>query len=76
MTVVGASWFPDGRRILLAGIESAGEKLRAFVMDSATGESKPLTESGIHSTGLVRSRAYVYVVGIVLSELFLVDGVR
>jgi Tol biopolymer transport system component len=56
MTVVGANWFPDGKRILVAAVEGSSGKLRAFVMDAGTGRWKPLSEPGIRSTGLIRSQ--------------------
>jgi hypothetical protein len=54
MNVIGANWFPDGKRILLGAVEGSSGKLRAFVMDAGNGQRKPLTEPGIRSTGLTR----------------------
>ena len=46
--VLGAAqWFPDGRRILVAGREDASSPMRALVVDAATGQSRPLTEPGV-----------------------------
>jgi Tol biopolymer transport system component len=42
-----AQWFPDGKRILLAGRQDARSPMRAFVLDAETGESRPLTDPGV-----------------------------
>jgi Tol biopolymer transport system component len=47
----GAKFFPDGKRLLAAGIE-AGHGGRDYVIDLGTGDSKPVTPEGISGTQL------------------------
>jgi serine/threonine protein kinase/Tol biopolymer transport system component len=41
-----ASWFPDGQRILLTGIEQGGDQ-RSYIQDVTSGQIQPITEEGI-----------------------------
>ena len=43
----GATWFPDGRRIVLCGIEP-GRSSRLYVQDIPGGRPRPITPEGTH----------------------------
>jgi Tol biopolymer transport system component len=46
-----ARWMPDGKHLLAVGIE-AGHGSRTYMIDLATGDSKPITPEGINGTQL------------------------
>jgi Tol biopolymer transport system component len=41
-----ASWFHDGKRILVTGIVEAGRGMRSYIQDISGGEPQPITEEG------------------------------
>ncbi len=45
--VNGASWFPDGKRLLVSGSES-GHGARLYVQDANGGSARPVSPEGIH----------------------------
>jgi Tol biopolymer transport system component len=49
-----ARWFPDGKRILFTGDE-AGHGTRLYVLDIATGTSKPISPEGVDANSFVIS---------------------
>ena len=54
-TLLYASWFPDGRQILFIGREKLTGPARLFVLDEATGSSRPITEEGVQDDTLDRN---------------------
>jgi Tol biopolymer transport system component len=53
VTLGAAQWFPDGTRVVVAGREDVSGPLRSFVVDVASGKSRPLTEPGVLLDALV-----------------------
>ena len=47
----GGRWLPDGKHILMVGIE-AGHGRRDYLIDVATGDSRPITPEGISGVNL------------------------
>ncbi len=46
-----AMWFPDGKHVLAAGIEG-GHGARDYLIDIASGDSKPVTPEGVTGVGI------------------------
>jgi eukaryotic-like serine/threonine-protein kinase len=49
VTYVAARYLPDGQHLLAIGVE-AGHRYRTYLIDVATGDSKPITPEGISGT--------------------------
>src|SRR5579863_2684571 len=47
----GCRWLPDGKHLLAAGIE-AGHGVRDYLIDTSSGDSKPITPEGVAGTQL------------------------
>src|SRR5438445_8980941 len=47
-------WFPDGKRILFSG-NAAGQGVRLYIYDLASGKSQPVTPEGVDGTAFVVS---------------------
>jgi eukaryotic-like serine/threonine-protein kinase len=62
VSYVAVSYFPDGKRLLAAGIE-AGHGARDYLIDLATGDSKPLTPEGVSGVALSRDGTQAAVSG-------------
>ncbi len=58
----GARFLPDGKQLLASGVE-AGHGARDYLIDMATGDSKPITPEGISGTALSPDGRNVAVVG-------------
>jgi eukaryotic-like serine/threonine-protein kinase len=54
------SWFPDGKRLLVIGVE-AGHGPRDYILDSETGKERPVTPEGTRGTALSRDARFVIV---------------
>jgi len=63
-----AEWFPDGNRILVTGNES-NQPLRTYLLDLATGNTKPVTAPGKRAAGI--SPDGKFVVAIASGKLYL-----
>jgi serine/threonine protein kinase/WD40 repeat protein len=58
-----AHWFPDGKRILFTGNEP-GKGVKFYVLDTATGKSRPISHEGVNGTAFVISPDSQWVSGI------------
>ena len=47
----GARWLPDGKHLLTSGIE-AGHGVRDYLIDTSSGDAKPITPEGVAGTQL------------------------
>jgi len=52
--LLSASWFPDGKRILLAGVEP-GHGPRLYVQEVPHGTPRPVTPEGFYTLGMTRA---------------------
>ena len=55
LTYDAVSWLPDGKQLLASGIE-AGHGARDYLIDSASGDAKPVTPEGVAGSSHIAGR--------------------